>query len=573
MTDPGLAPENGSTSQEQTLVRILRTAAVIGGALALAGALAIVANGDAESLWSNLLGLFVVYSLFFMIVSWLVVPHQPRNPVAWTMASAALFSGLFIAGIAAASRLVDDPHVILGGAEHAVPADLPGSAAVVLMFSEPALLLAIFPLLTFGLLLFPDGKLPSPRWLWVSRLAGASLVVVTVAYSWAFRPGNTEPAEEAFLVDVGFIPVLLSVILSVLALIVRYRRTSGVIRQQFKWVVWGASIFGLTMVFVVSLGGSQHQDLIPIPLMVSAFLFLSSYGIAVGKYRLYDIDVVISRSVTYLFLAVALTTLYGVAAAAYIEVFADAEQRRTGDLGLALPIGATLLVAIAFEPLRSRMQRLANRLVYGKRAAPHEVLSQLTAQLADGSAGGSLDALAGLLREGTAADHAVVWLRVGNRLRAEAASPTEALGRYGELEVDGGDASTDLALSVPVRHGDETLGSLMIFKSPAHPVTSADRSLLSDVAAGAGLVLRNMSLNAQLQERADQVRASRQRLIAAQDAERHSLERNLHDGAQQQVVALKVKLGLARTIAEREGAGEVAASVAGLADDTQDAVD
>jgi signal transduction histidine kinase len=125
----------------------------------------------------------------------------------------------------------------------------------------------------------------------------------------------------------------------------------------------------------------------------------------------------------------------------------------------------------------------------------------------------------------------------------------------------------------PILHSEELLGALSISKAKADPVTPADRQLLQDVAAGAGLLLRNIQLNADLADRAEELRSSRRRLIAAQDSERRRLERNLHDGAQQQVVALKVKLGLAKTLAEREDVPEVADSVADLAEDTQRAVD
>ena len=117
------------------------------------------------------------------------------------------------------------------------------------------------------------------------------------------------------------------------------------------------------------------------------------------------------------------------------------------------------------------------------------------------------------------------------------------------------------------------LGALSISKDRADAVTGSDEKVLEDVAAGAGVLLRNMGLNAELAERAEQLRVSRRRLVAAQDAERRRLERDLHDGAQQQVVALKVKLGIARTLAEREGAESVADLVASLSDTTQEAVD
>jgi signal transduction histidine kinase len=110
-------------------------------------------------------------------------------------------------------------------------------------------------------------------------------------------------------------------------------------------------------------------------------------------------------------------------------------------------------------------------------------------------------------------------------------------------------------------------------KERGETVTSGDEKVLSDVSAGAGALLRNISLNSELAEKAGQLRTSRRRLVAAQDAERHRLERDLHDGAQQQVVALKVKLGVARTLAEREDVESVAVLVAELAETTQEAVD
>ncbi len=119
----------------------------------------------------------------------------------------------------------------------------------------------------------------------------------------------------------------------------------------------------------------------------------------------------------------------------------------------------------------------------------------------------------------------------------------------------------------------EELGALSISKPHNDPVTPADRELLADVAAGAALVLRNMRLNRELEDRADEVRESRRRLIAAQDAERHRLERDLHDGAQQQVVALKVKLGIAKTWRSVKGRMRSPAESSPWPSETQDAVD
>ncbi|HRW39014.1 MAG TPA: histidine kinase, partial [Aquihabitans sp.] len=243
-----------------------------------------------------------------------------------------------------------------------------------------------------------------------------------------------------------------------------------------------------------------------------------------------------------------------------------------GGPGLALPIVAAAVVALVFEPVRARMQRWANRLVYGSRATPYEVLSKVTSSLSDDTADDGTDGLARLLAQGTGASRAVVWLLHGGVLHPAGAWATDGPAALEPLAVHAL-IDDELHESRPVHHLDEQIGALSIAKPPSDPITPADRELLTDVAAGAGLRLRNISLNRELERRALEVRASRQRLIAAQDAERHRLERDLHDGAQQQVVALKVKLGIVKTIAEREGADQIATLAVGLADETQQAVD
>ena len=203
---------------------------------------------------------------------------------------------------------------------------------------------------------------------------------------------------------------------------------------------------------------------------------------------------------------------------------------------------------------------------YGERSTPHQVLSRIASRL--NTARASSSDLAELLAQGTGAVTATIWRLTGDLLVPEGTFPGYRSAR--PMSVDD---LTEVDATAPVQHLDENLGLVTMTKEPSDPVTPADRDLLESVAATAGLVLHNEALNRQLGERAVEVRGSRQRLVAAQDAERRRLERDLHDGAQQQVVALKVKLGLARKLAEREGADALAASLAALSDETQDAVD
>jgi signal transduction histidine kinase len=516
-------------------------------------------------------------------VAWLAIGRQPRNGAVWALLGSGFFSSLLAAGeltvILLARRSV--PGFTLFGVGDFSLSDLPTPLAWVLFPAAWAWIPALFLILTLGLMLFPDGRAPSRRWRWLGWYNGAVIAVVAVANAWLFDPASTVPfgvsSEKSVgvagsIANGGFGFLALGALLSIVAVFVRYRRSAGTERRQIRWIAWGAGFILLSSVATSVLASIMENgtDTSDVAFIIGEIGLISSFAVAITKYRLYDIDVVMSKTVTYLSLAVVVAALYGAAVLGLISLFGDSNQRG-GDVGLVLPLGATALVAVVFEPLLVRLQRFANRLVYGKRAAPYEILSQLTSRLSDTSGSEGTMGLARLLREGTGAEGAVVWLRVGDRLRVEAVSPAE--WSASDLASEGGVSASELEASVPVRHGGELLGALGITKPRTRPVTPADETLLGDVAAGAGLMLRNLRLNAELGERAAEIRASRRRLISAQDASRHRLERDLHDGAQQQVVALKVKLGLAKTIAEREGADDVAARVADMSDGIQQAVD
>jgi signal transduction histidine kinase len=169
--------------------------------------------------------------------------------------------------------------------------------------------------------------------------------------------------------------------------------------------------------------------------------------------------------------------------------------------------------------------------------------------------------MARILAEGTGAERAAVWLRTGDQMRSAAAWPEPAAGdgagpTSAGMVVVGQDLAaiegTDRV--VEVRHQGDLLGALTVSKRPGESLTPVEEKLLVDLAAQAGLVLKNVGLTAELLQRLEELRASRQRLVAAQDEERRRLERNLHDGAQQNLVALKVKLGLAEAFAEKDPA-------------------
>jgi signal transduction histidine kinase len=256
--------------------------------------------------------------------------------------------------------------------------------------------------------------------------------------------------------------------------------------------------------------------------------------VAVLKHRLYDLDIVVRKTVVAGLVAAAFTAIYAVVVAGVGAV--------TGHAGSsALTFAAAALAAVALQPVRARAKLLAGRLVYGRRATPYEVLSDF----ADGvggafSADEVLPQMARMLTEATGAERAEVWLGSGTAEHLEATWPPAAVTAdppAGSVTGPGGRTQT-----FAVEHRGERLGALRVTCSAGEPLTPAGERLVRDVAAQAGLVLRNVALIGDL-------RASRQRLVAAADEARRGLERNLHDGAQQQLVALRITLGLARQAA------------------------
>ena len=255
-------------------------------------------------------------------------------------------------------------------------------------------------------------------------------------------------------------------------------------------------------------------------------------GIAILKYRLYDLDVVVRKTVVVGAMALFITVVYA--------VIVGLGSRLVGSTGLSFVAAAVL--ALGFQPARERARRIADRLVYGERATPYEVLTEFSGRVGEVYAAEDvLQRMAQVLAAGTGASSATVWLKLGPDMQAAMAWPPEA-EKPGRVPDD----------AVDVLHHGELLGALSVTMPAADPMNAAKARLVTDLASQAGLVLRNVRL-------IEDLRASRQRLVAAQDEERRKLERNLHDGAQQQLVALSVHLKLARTMVDRDPpkAGEI----------------
>jgi signal transduction histidine kinase len=423
-------------------------------------------------------------------------------------------------------------------------------------------------LLGFVILLFPNGRLlPGPRWQWAARLVFVIAVVSRAASIVASTPIQLSPrlpdvpnplAVPALdgltngnspLLIVSFL--LLFAIL-VAAVVVRFRRSQGVERNQLRWFAYAAASALVLILLVFPLGalGSGPSNVAwAVGASALSVLVPATIGLAILRHGLYDIDVFISRSIVFGSLAAFITSVY-----VAIAVGIGALVGSGGKPNLGLSILATAIVAVGFQPVRERVQKVANRLVYGKRATPYEVLSQFSGRVAESYASDDvLPRMARILAEGTAAEVAEVWLRGGDALDRAAVFPLQtslraAVPLNGAAEMSIPDADR----SVAVRHQGEVLGALTVTKRRGEAITPIEVKLMDDLAHQAGLVLKNVGLTAELQARLVELRASRQRLVAAQDGERRRLERDLHDGAQQHLVAIKVKLGLAEMLLGRD---------------------
>ncbi|MBJ7594905.1 MAG: hypothetical protein JF886_08595 [Candidatus Dormibacteraeota bacterium] len=412
--------------------------------------------------------------------------------------------------------------------------------------------------------LFPNGKLPSRRWrplVWVVCGATAvglgGYVLLPSGVTGAATPPS--PAGVAALVPFAGVfnalyvfALLAGVVGGACSLVVRFRHGTYDEREQIKWFATAFVLLAAMLAvytIVGALGIATPGWLIAGLICLGLTAVPLTVAVAVLRYRLYDIDLVINRALVYGTLALFITAVY-----VGIAVGIGALIGGSGKPNLALSILATAIVAVGFQPVRERLQRFANRLVYGRRATPYEVLSQFSERVAGSYATDDvMPRMARVLADGTGSQRADVWLISGAVWENVATWPTAASAATPTAVGDGGLPPLNGASQlVPVRHQGTLLGALSVTKRTGELLTPVEENLLTHLAGQVGLVMKNVGLRADLDARIVELRASRQRLVVAQDDERRRLERNLHDGAQQHLVALKVKLGLVEMLMQRD---------------------
>ncbi len=562
------AQETPRRIDDQTLIRGGKLLSGTSVAVAVLGLATIAVLGQWHLLGNSGAGHLGVWAIGLGSLAWVAIGGQARNGVVWTLAVAASFAAWGTAGIAVFSLIAPAPlvEVPFNDVMELSPSDLPLNEALALNSLIWAWIPAFFLVLTLGLLLFPDGRPPSPRWRWVGWLSVFVIALGVLGSIWEFRPSGTTPYNATGDNAVGllvFLLVVFAVLASVAAIVVRYRRSFGVTRHQIRWIGWGGAFLAVAMVLLLineetTTSTNLTEWFVVILLAVAELVVILSFWVAITKYRLYDIDMVISKTVTYAGLAIVITAMY---VAIVVGIGTVVGQR--GESNLPLAIAATAAVALLFEPLRSRLQRWANRVVFGERATPYEVLARFSMRAATAEGDTEmLERIPRLIVDGTGASEATLWIAGDGGLEPAAWWPEQEAAP--DHEVD---------LSVSVEHDGELLGALTLVASHGESIAPGEEELVQNLAGGLGLALRNARLTDDLREQVEELAASRERILSAADEARRGLEQDLDMGPQQELVAVKVKLGVVKTQAESANAPKTAEVLAQLEQDTGTAIE
>ena len=484
---------------------------------------------------------FLLSVISCTVMGGMIASHRPFNPIGWFF---------LVSGLSFATTMLTTEYARYGLLTE--PGSLPLARAMVWpqswLWAPGAVLL-----LVFVPLYFPTGRLVSRRWRPVAWFA--VFFSMLAAGLSAFQPGEIQdsvfvnplgaelPQAAAVVFDAVVLPLWLGLLfISAASLVVRFRRSGREERQQIKWLAFTASL-----VPVWFLLNAPVQQAFPNLFLVIDALALAAVpaatGIAVLRYRLYDIDLVINRTLVYGALTACVVSVYILVVGYLGQLF------RTGN-DLLVSLIATGIVAVFFAPLRDRLQRGVNRLMYGERDEPYTVISRLGERLEDALAPEAvLPTIIETVREALKLPYAAIALKEGDGLvvAAESGAPTKE------------------TLRLPLVHQGETNGELILSqRAPRESFSPADRYLLEDLARQAGAAAHAVHLTTELQR-------SRERLVTTREEERRRLRRDLHDGLGPMLGSLTLKLDVADDLVEQDPA-TARALIQGLKTQAQSAV-
>lgn len=416
---------------------------------------------------------------------------------------------------------------------------------------------AVLPIPALLPLLVPDGRLPSPRWRWHVAAVGAIVGGLVAVFALVLTTGDVAVLDavqnstiEDPRLDVAqpllFGPYLVLVVAAVAGLAGRYRRTHGEDRQRLRGMLVIIGLAALLSAVAVPL--SQTAPVLRVVSAVPLAALPVALAVAVVRHGWLDIELVISRALTAGLLVVFVALAYVVVVVGVGAVLAGDGDREV------LALATTGVVAIAFHPVRIRLERLARRLVYGERITPYEVL-----------AGYALDRDGDdVLLRATRLVHDALGAEVVSVWRAEDHAPPVTWPPLHEPSPRRADEHRVVA---PVVHRGVTLGAVSLTKQPGERVSDGDRRLVDDLASALGRVLVNHRLTDELRRRVAELTASRERLVGAGDAARREIEQALDTSSRRRLLDVRAGLADVATVAAERGADRVAGLVAQLGND------
>jgi two-component system NarL family sensor kinase len=516
--------------------------AFFAGTLVLRALIAGRGHDPADQVWSQAL-----VGAAGAVPGVLIAARRPRHPVGWLLLLAGVWLTVPAFGYEYA-RYTFGVH----------PGALPGGDWWLWTSRREAAMTDYA--LPFFLLLFPTGYLLSRRWRPVAWLVFAAITAVNVIY--AFLAGDIVPPASHgnplfygirnpvglfgdaqmdwnWLSPLAGALSVLAIVLGLAGGIARYRRSRGEERQQIKWVAYALAV-------VIIVGAFTHWHTLHAVLhAVAGVGFAAAVTIAVLKYRLYDIDVIINRTLVYL-------ALSAIIAGGYIAIVTGADAL-VPHHNLAVELVAAGLAAVVFSPLRTRLQALVNRMMYGERDDPYAALSRLATRLdATLSPDEVLPAIVDSVTSALRSPYAAIEVTTGN-------GPPRIAAERGTLP--GGAVPLRLPLTASGAH----VGDLVVApRRPTETFNDADRRLLAGLAYHAGTGVHAADLTTQLQR-------SRERLVTAREEERRRIRRDLHDGLGPALAGIAMQLDAARRLMrrDRDAAGQL---VQHLREQTQAAI-
>jgi hypothetical protein len=355
---------------------------------------AVVLSGTAAEDGEGFAAAYTLFVVAFATMGALVASRQPANPIGWILIGASLAYAL--------------GGLVIDAVENGKAPPL------VAWVSTWVWMAGVGPVATFGLLLFPDGRLPSPRWRWVAWLAAVANALTVIGI--AVVPGRIEDTnvENPFGLEavpdvlgaVAGVALLVAVAASIASLFVRFRRARSVERQQLKWLTYASALVGVMLaasLVIEQVGGGSAADLSNLIVTIALAFVPVAMAIAILRHRLYDIDVVINRTLVY----GALTATLGAAYLTLALLLGLTVGR--SDVSVAV---STLAVAALFGPARRRIQAAVDRRFYRRRYDAARTLEAFSGRLRDEI---DLDALraevAAVVGETVQPAHVSVWLR------------------------------------------------------------------------------------------------------------------------------------------------------------------